>query len=475
MTLTTRLSMFFLGALALVLAGFSTTLYLLAQTYLNRQVEERLDAALDTLVAAVEAEPDGLNWEPRERYLTLGQENHPEAVRWLVETAQGDLVERSMNLGSTDLLTAWTTAGDPSPPRKQSTDPQGQSWLLGQRRLEAARPTMPPSLEPGERKYSILVLKAGVSIQPVETTLRNLAAWLSGLSVGIWLFAAGLGRWLCRRALGPVTQMAKTARAMGPADLNERLPVASTGDELEDLGRAFNELLTRRHEAFERQQRFAGDASHQLRTPLTAMLGQIEVALRRERPADEYRQVLTLVKEQAVQMRQITEMLLFLARADAEAKLPYLEEIDLAAWLPSHLQAWSDHDRGKDLRLKQSSAGPLMVTAQAPLLGQLVDNLVDNACKYSVPETPIVLQLTADAGVVTLVVEDQGDGIPAEDLPHIFEPFYRSARARRLGRSGVGLGLAVAQRIAAAFGANLSVECPEGQGSRFSVRFPRVF
>jgi len=474
MTLTTRLSLFFLGALALVLAGFSTTLYLLARTYLHQQVEDRLEAGLETLVAAVEIDRDGLKWEPLERHLTLGKEDHLEAVRWLVEDEQGAPVDRSPNLGCADLLTAWTTAGDSSPLRKQSTDAQGQAWLLGQRRMPAQGSSPAVSHDPGERAYQLLVLKAAVSLQPVETTLRNLAFWLSGLSVGIWLLAAGLGRWLCRRALGPVTRMADTARAMGPADLDQRLPVASSGDELEDLGRAFNELLARRHEAFERQRRFAGDASHQLRTPLTAMLGQIEVALRRDRPAEEYRHVLGLVKTQAVQMRQITEMLLFLARADAEAKLPLLEEIDLASWLPSHLQTWSDHERAKDLRLQPSTGGPYVIAAQLPLLGQLVDNLVDNACKYSPRCTPIDLHLTAETGFVSLIVEDQGDGIPAEDLPHVFEPFYRSAQARRLGRGGIGLGLAVAHRIATAFGGSLSAKNRAGQGSRFTLRVPRA-
>jgi heavy metal sensor kinase len=472
MTLTTRLSVFFLGALALVLAGFSLTLYLLGHTYLHRQVEDRLEAALETLVAAVEREPDGLIWERRERYLTVGEEHHLEAVRWVVETDQGELVDRSPNLASADLLTAWTTSGDRDIFRTQTTDAQGQTWLLGQRRLEAGKPIEAATLEPGERKYSVLVLKAGVSIQPAQVALRNLAVWLSALSVGIWLLAAGWGRWLCRRVLKPLTRMAETARSMGPAELNERLPVAPTGDELEELGRAFNDLLTRRQDAFERQQRFAGDASHQLRTPLTAMLGQVEVALRRDRPAEEYRQVLGLVKEQAVQMRQITEMLLFLARADAEAKLPNLEEIDLATWLPSHLQSWSGHERSKDIHLKLSGSGPCLVAAQVPLLGQLMNNLLDNACKYSPPGTPIFLHLAVEAGAVSLEVEDHGDGIPSEDLPHIFEPFYRSAGARRLGRGGVGLGLAVAQRIAAAFGGSLSVQSSEGQGSRFTVQFP---
>jgi two-component system, OmpR family, sensor kinase len=119
-----------------------------------------------------------------------------------------------------------------------------------------------------------------------------------------------------------------------------------------------------------------------------------------------------------------------------------------------------------------AGGGPLEVRVQAPLLGQLLDNLLDNACKYSDPGTPITLRLGCEAGAVLLSVEDAGCGIAAEDLPHVFEPFYRSERARHAGRPGVGLGLAVAQRIAASFGGDLRAHSEPGRGSRFTLRLP---
>jgi signal transduction histidine kinase len=197
----------------------------------------------------------------------------------------------------------------------------------------------------------------------------------------------------------------------------------------------------------------------------------VEVALRRERPPEEYQRVLALVQQQVSHLRQIVEMLLFLARADAEAKLPGAEPIDLAAWLPEHLRSWTEHPRAADFRLDLAAETPLLVHAQAALLGQLVDNLLDNACKYSRPGTPIQLWLTQESGEGVLAIEDVGCGIGEEDLPHIFEPFYRSARARGAGVNGVGLGLAVAQRIAVALGGSLFAESVEGKRSRFTLRF----
>ena len=155
---------------------------------------------------------------------------------------------------------------------------------------------------------------------PLQKSLQALAVVLSSLSLLLWLSAALVGRWLCRRALAPLTRMADAARTIHADDLGRRLPSAGTGDELEDLGRAFNDLLARLQESFERQRRFTGDASHQLRTPLTAILGQLEVLFRRDRPAEEYDRVLKLVQKQAAHLRLIVEMLLFLARADAETE-----------------------------------------------------------------------------------------------------------------------------------------------------------
>ena len=463
MTLTARLSVFSLAALAAVLVGFSAALYLLARTYLYRQADERLAAALNTLAAVAEVKPGGVEWEAHDRTVALATEGG--AVYWRVREEDGRTVEGGASRHGAAVEDFSRALGE------------GEGWRLASRRLEAPGgfPPFVSGRDEGHeegKKYSALVLTAGVPLAPIRAALRNLALTLAGLSAGVWLLAALAVRRLCRRALAPLTRMAEAARSMRAAEVGRRLPSAGTGDELDDLGRAFNDLLARREEAFERQRRFTGDASHQLRTPLTALLGQVEVALLRSRPPEEYRRVLALVHEQAGGLRRIVESLLFLARADAEAKLPDLEVLDLAAWLPEYLRSWPDHGRGADLRLEVDPGGPLRVRAQAPLLGQLLDNLLDNACKYSEPGTPVTLAARAEGGVVSLAVEDAGSGIAAEDLPHVFEPFYRSPEARQRGVGGVGLGLAVARRIAIAFGGTLDAQGRPGKGTRLTLSLP---
>jgi heavy metal sensor kinase len=489
MSLTSRLSAFFLAALALVLVGFSLSLYLLAQSYLYQKAKDRLSSALDTLAAAAEVKPAVLHWEPEEHHLMLGKDDGADHLRWEVRDGRGQPVDRSANLKGT-LFVEGLPASAMEGKSVQDIDRAGHPWCLARRRLRPEHfspslsqpasvlsPTANSDRDGSHRhlpsnQHPELILAAGLSLEPLQETLHRLALTLAALSLGLWLAAAAAGRWICRNVLAPMTRMASAARVMNAKDLHHRLPSPGTGDELEALHDSFNGLLARLEEAFERQRRFSGDVSHQLRTPLTAMLGQIEVILRRERPPQEYRQVLTRVHQQAVQLQQIVEMLLFLARADAEALLPSLVELDLAAWLNHHLRGWFALPRQIDLRLEIDAHQTLAVNAQPPLLAQLLDNLLDNACKYSSPGSPIYLRLRREEKFAVLAVEDSGCGISADDLPHLCEPFFRSPRIRQLGKPGIGLGLAVVRRIATAFGGTLSVQSVVGRGSCFSVRLP---
>src|SRR5262249_15874849 len=153
-----------------------------------------------------------------------------------------------------------------------------------------------------------------------------------------------------------------------------------------------------------------------------------------------------------------------------DAELTRLELLDVAAWVPMHLKSWAAHPRAADLQVACTNTAEAQ--AQTLLLGQLLDNLLDNAFKYSGPGTAVKVSLERVEAVVTLVVEDGGPGTTEDDLPHVFEAFYRSAEARRQGKAGVGLGLAMAQRIATAFGGVLMVHSERGRGSRFSLRLP---
>jgi signal transduction histidine kinase len=468
-SLVTRVSVAFLVALALALGGFSACLYYVFGLRARLALDQELEATLDRFPERPEGVAGRVSWAI---YDEAGRraEGTPGAGRPMILDGR--------DLGPIAVDVATTIEG-----------PDGLRWRVlarpigGGRRLGPPAPrgedhrSRPPARDvrgggPAARERRPRVLAAWASLEPVEAEIRTLAATLPLTALGLWALAAAVGRHFARRALAPLTLMAESARTRFFDDC--RLPSPGTGDELEDFARSFNGLLDRLHVALQRQKQFTGQASHQLRTPLAALIAAVEVARRRPRYAEELGRVLDRVHGDAVRLWKVVEALLFLARADAEAGLPDLERLDLAAWAADHLRAWSDHERAADLSFEGPDGGPLWTRAHRPLLGQLLDNLLENACKYSGSGTPIIIRAWCESGAVALAVEDRGCGIPAEDLPRVFESFYRGTPARRLGRAGAGLGLAVARRIAAAHGGTITADSEPGRGSRFVLRLPHA-
>jgi signal transduction histidine kinase len=481
MSLTGRFSVLFLSALGLVLVGLSMALYVSARIYLDRQVSDRLSAALAVLAAAAEIHPDGVEWEPQERILALGRESGADRVRWMVFDESGHRIDHSRNLADADLTAAWAPRPGTAEVRERLVDRHGGPWQVSQRRIRpsaalasgsrAAVHAAPADRDLPDVLYPGIVLTVATPLAPMEATLAALGWFLVALTVGIWSLAALLCRRLSRRALAPLARLAASARDLNATDPGWSLDEAGTGDELDDLGRAFNELLARLHVAFERQRRFSSDASHQLRTPLAVLIGQLEVALRHERSSEEYHRVLKSALVHAVQLRQIVEALLFLGRAEGEAQLPEGEPLDLGRWVADYLASRPASGRSAEVVHRSEDSGP-RVLVHPPLLSQLLENLLDNAEKYGNPEPPIVVETLRAGESALLAVEDAGPGISPEEIPRVFEPFYRSLHARRRGTPGVGLGLSVVQRIAVAFGGSVDVRSEPGTGCRIEVRFP---
>jgi len=470
MSLVTRVSVAFLVALALALGGFSACLYYLAGLRLRLALDQELEATLDGFPDRPMVESGRVTWAI---YDEIGRrvEGEPGAGRPMILDGR--------DLGPLAVDVATTIEG-----------PDGLRWRVLARPIGGARRRRgppdargaehrqrPPGRDEREgaapvREHQPRVLAAWASLEPVESEIRSLAVTLPLLSLVLWALAAGIGRHFGRRALAPLTLMAESARTMPSDDC--RLPSPGTRDELEDFARSFNGLLDRLHVALERQKQFTGQASHQLRTPLAALIAAIDVARRRPRTVEEHERVLDGLHDDSVRLWRVVEALLFLARAEAEAGLPDLECLDLAAWAAGHLRAWSGHARAADLRFEGGDGDPLWTRAHRPLLGQLLDNLLENACKYSEPGTPIIVRAWCEPGAVALAVEDRGCGIPPEDVLRVFEPFYRAESARQLGRAGVGLGLAVARRIAVTHGGTITADSAPGKGCRFVVRLPHA-
>ncbi len=469
MTLTNRLLAFFLLTLAGVLLAFAAAVDLLARAHVRQTIDAALTGTLNALAGAVEVEERGVEWEPDKPKFAEARP-YGGVTRWAVRADRFIANAQSIDPPEWPALPEF---GRPDAEPFDYADAGGQPWRALERVIARDDLAAPPPID--SNFHSAVRLTVAVSCGPARRTLRELEAALVAASLAILAFAAAVGRWVCRRALSPVRRMAASAQAITAADLRARLAVPAPPDELRDLALKFNGLLARLEESFERQRHFTAEASHQLRTPLAALRGTLEVALRRERDPAEYRRTLAASVAQTDRLTQIVESLLFLARADAEARPPDLEALDLRAWLAHHLdETWADHPRAADLRRDFAAGEPLTVLAQPTLLAQAFDNVLDNAFKYSEPGSPVEVGVRGDGAAACVSVTDCGVGIPAGDLPRVFEPFFRADAARLRGVKGHGLGLAVTARVVTALGGTVSASATAYGGTGVVLRLPRV-
>ena len=466
--------------LTIVLVGFSTGIYLLAAYYLNVESHDQLNNALNALGNIVEIGPDGVEWDTEHRTIKIGS-SIPiigDPVAWIVSDDQGRLIQQSSRGESGRFFEVDPASLKFNPADKPQKRLSNANWTIIQKWFRVKNGVVNHvsehrnDQEDHDAKFPALSITVGLSQIPLRATLHTLFVSLIWVSVAIWFIALLSCRFVCRRALRPLTRMSVAAREIDATDLaHQRLPNVETRDELQDLNQSFNSLLGRLQETFERQRRFTGDASHQLRTPLTAISGQIEVALRRERRAEDYRQVLVTVGQKTQHLTKLVEALLFLARSDSESARPELTSVDLVQWLPQHLSTWSQHTRHKDFKFACDATEPCQIQAQPALLAELINILMDNACKYSKPGTPINIRLSKANNQVKLAVEDQGCGIEPNDLANLFTPFFRSTAAREQGIEGVGLGLSIAKRLTTLFEGEITVTSQPGKGCCFAFHF----
>ncbi|WP_373653469.1 ATP-binding protein [Schlesneria sp. DSM 10557] len=460
MKLVSRVSFFFLAALAMILLGNSLLIYGAARGYLTERFDEQLETALQTLVAAVEVEDDDVKWEPSDHTVMFGADRGGDEIRWIVVGDEGRVLDQSRNLTSSDA--AWLMA------RQSTSAGDRANWKFLQQDLSAPNPK--PLIERTPLEQSHVTIVVARDFARLWGLLRLLALVLVVLPILCWLVAAVLGRWFVGRAIDPVRKMAQDLRQIRSDDIQARLTVTETNDELQELAQSFNELLDTIFLAYERQRQFAADAAHQLRTPLTILQGHAELALRRTRSSEEYRETLSIVQDEVLRLNRTVDTLLRLARPDEESKLTPMQEVDLCEWLHQDLTKWSCHARRTDIQANCES--PLICETRPDLLEQILEILMTNAMKYSPPGSEIRVYGFRSGSECVLEVADRGQGIATEDLSAIFDPFYRTRAARHSGERGEGLGLALARRLAGSLNARLECESQPGKGSTFRVRLP---
>ncbi len=324
-----------------------------------------------------------------------------------------------------------------------------------------------------EANGRVYVITSGVLIDDVVGTLSVFRLYLLMFAPLVFLAAAMGGYWLSRRALAPVDAIVLTARAVSGANLRSRLQKLDSGDELQRLSDTLNEMLDRLESAFLRITQFTADASHELRTPISLIRTEAELALRRSRGEEEYKESLRHILLEAERTTSLIEELLALARADSGRESLTMQAIDLGDTLRATVESWRQIATIRNLQFSVRIATEgVFVMGDNAALRRVVDILLDNAFKYtSVPgSVELLLDHHDEKAVVT--VRDSGVGIPLEEQDKIFERFYRVDKARGREFGGMGLGLSIAQWIVAQHGGTIRVESSMGNGSTFRVDLP---
>jgi len=319
------------------------------------------------------------------------------------------------------------------------------------------------------------VVEMGLSSDDAFDTLRRFRSYLVMFAPLLLLLAAGVGYWISRRALSPVDALVRTARDVSGTNLSVRLEQLHTGDELQRLSDTLNAMLDRIETAFARVTQFTADASHELRTPVSLIRTEAELALRRARTESEYQDSLRHILLEAERTTALIEQLLSLARADSGRETLHMQPVELSSVLQKVVEGWKQVATLRGLGFSVDIDDPVaFVSGDESMLHRLADILLDNAFKYTPSPGSISLTLKHRGEAAVITVRDSGVGIPTEEQGKIFERFYRVDKARSRVQGGNGLGLSIAQWIVDQHHGTIQVESHAGEGATFQIELPQI-
>ena len=316
------------------------------------------------------------------------------------------------------------------------------------------------------------VIDCGASTLAAAQVLRGFLITLAvGLPLILGIAVAG-GAALVRRALAPVRRMSDSAKAITSYNLNQRLPVAHTDDELEHLSVVLNEMIARLNQAFQHSQRFSADASHELRTPLTIMRIELESISQEKELLPALRVKLASVLEETERLVKTVEGLFAISRLETGEAVFNITCVNLAKLVVTTADQMMLLADEKEIVVHCEAPEPVKVSGDSIRLKQVIVNLLDNAIKYSGHGGEVSLKVHALGREAVLEVADRGSGIPEEALPHVFDRFFRADTVRTSSENGAGLGLSIVRSICQAHGGSVeAANRPEG-GCCLSVRLP---
>ena len=465
-SLTARLTAWYLLLLSCTLIIFSGYLYLQLRSSLLGQLDTTLKVASTEILTNLVVEGDRISFSDTEQFWSNQQQLTRAGFSARIIASNGNISDGFGNYKAIKILLPQTKGYQKLKVRNQNWRTYNLPLAIADSQIVEATP------DNSDQQW----LQLAQSLQPMTDALEHLLTlMLFGFPLILLLASLG-GLFLADRALRPINQIIRTAEAINSDDLSYRINYQGKSDEVGRLAMTLDRMLNRIELAFEHERRFIADASHELRTPLTIIKGKIGVALSRQRTTTEYETTLQDLDSQTDRLIRLTNGLLFLARLEreqSELEGRSFTELDLTSLLEvlsEQIQLTAD----KQLQITAAILPNLLVFGDGDLLTSLFLNLLDNAVKYTPAGGAIHLKTTLDRQQVTVTISNTGSGIAAEDLPYLFDRFYRSDCDRASGKRGSGLGLAIAALIARCHGGQISVTSQIDKLTTFEVDLPTL-
>lgn len=314
------------------------------------------------------------------------------------------------------------------------------------------------------------IVQVSSPLTSIQAALNNLKVTLFVL-LPITVLATGIvGAFLAKVTLRPVDNMIRQIHQIRAENMNLKIEVPRTKDEIEELAKTFNGMLRRLERAFTSQKKLFEDLSHELKTPLTVLKGEFEVALKKARSPQEYEEALKSALEEVDNLTHLAENLLMLARFDTKETLPVIRKLDLKEVVAGVVNSVRSLSELKNIKMSFTYDSGALVEADEDQLRTLFHNIIDNAVKYTPEHGHIDVSVGKDKISARVRISDTGIGIAKEDLAHVFERFWRVDKSHATG--GFGLGLSIAKSIAESHGGGITVESMPSRGATFTIRLP---
>ena len=449
--------------LALILVVFSSGVYVYFRNSLEKSIDAKIKSIGEVLSSSMTESHNMSVFGNFERYLenVLGRKPKGKFIQIMDTSGK---IGAKMNDIETDTL-----------PSSYNALERALNGEVVYETVESVRPRLRvvtiPIKENKENKRVTSIVQVGTSMEDFDETMRKLLiVMVIGIPTSIGVTIIG-GYFLAKKALRPVDRLRKAALKITLSNLGEQIDIGGRRDELGRLAQTFNEMIGRLRDSFQRINQFSIDVSHELKTPLTILKGETEVALRKEREVEGYKRILESNLEEIDRMADIIDDLLLLSKAEAREVHLNLAEVsmrDLVADVCVNMKIFADN---KGIELMVKDLEDIKVRGDESKIRRMLLNIVENGIKYTPAGGKVEISSFANNGYVQIDVKDNGVGIPDGDVKFIFDRFYRGDKSRKR-ESGSGLGLSISKWIAEMHEGTIEVTSQPSEGSLFSIKLP---